>query len=194
MRIAFADPPYLGQSHRYPEHPESHLWDNPDAHMNLMRRMSSEYDGWVLFGSSTSMREILPLTPRETRVLMWAKTFAAFKKGNNPAYAWEPIYVWGGRGRTDENTYTRDWCAEPITLKKGLTGAKPANLCYWLFDNLNMQPDDELIDLFSGTGAISQAWSQYQENYDQLASRINRVSAKWEMGKGLLREDADGVS
>lgn len=188
MRIAFADPPYPGNAHLY-DHPQADDWNEVSAHIGLIHELSATYpDGWVLFTSAPALRHLLRETPPDTRTYIWAKTFAAFKKGVNPSYAWEPILVRGGRGRTDLNTYTRDWCAEPITLRKGLTGAKPPNLCYWLFDNLNLQPGDEVVDLFPGTGAIGKAWEDYQENYEVLASRINRVSARWEMGKGVLRE------
>lgn len=42
----------------------------------------------------------------------------------------------------------------PITLKKGLTGAKPEAFCRWVLDLLNFQPGDTLDDLFPGTGVM----------------------------------------
>jgi hypothetical protein len=45
----------------------------------------------------------------------------------------------------------RDWIAEPITLQRGLTGAKPAAVCRWAFEVLGMTPDDELVDLYTGS-------------------------------------------
>ena len=35
-RLAYADPVYLGCSRRYPEHPESGVWDDPASHATLM--------------------------------------------------------------------------------------------------------------------------------------------------------------
>lgn len=35
----------------------------------------------------------------------------------------------------------------------------------WIFDWLNMQPDDEFVDMFPGSGAVTQA------HYDWLAAR-----------------------
>jgi len=187
--IAYADPPYLGQGKLYKNnHSEAHIWDDPETHRKLIESLERDYpDGWALSASSTSLRTILPMCPPEVRIHVWVKTFAAFKKHVNPAYAWEPIIVRSGRGRTDEMTYMRDWVAEPIALKKGLTGAKPPNVCYWLFDAMNMRPGDTLVDIFPGTGIVGEAWEEYQTNYIGLASRINRVSAKWEMGKGTIR-------
>lgn len=49
----------------------------------------------------------------------------------------------------------KDFLVEPITMKKGLTGAKPAKVCAWILDLLNFQHgEDELHDLFPGTGAM----------------------------------------
>lgn len=189
MKFAYADPPYLGQSHLYPEHPEADVWDDPTVHRDLIWSLADDknLDGWAYSASSQSLRALLPYCPEDIRVMAWVKPFAAFKKHVNPSFAWEPIIVRGGRGRTDENTYMRDWVAESITLKKGLTGAKPKAFCWWLFDVWNAKPGDTLDDLYPGTGIVGEAWDEYMERYDEVASRINRVSSSWEQGKGVLR-------
>lgn len=188
MIVAYADPPYLGQSHLYPEHPESHVWDNPSHWERFIDSLTEDYpDGWALSGTSSGLRTILPMCPESVRVLAWVKPFAAFKKNVNPAYAWEPIIMYGGRPRGDDMTYMRDWAAQSIMLKKGLTGAKPPDLMYWLFDAMNLRPGDTLVDLFPGTGIVSESWRRYCEDWEGLASKINRVSYKWEMGKGAIR-------
>jgi len=56
----------------------------------------------------------------------------------------------------------RDYCACNITLKKGLVGAKPEGFCMWLFDLLQMNPDDEFHDLFPGTGGVMLAWEKWR--------------------------------
>ena len=48
----------------------------------------------------------------------------------------------------------RDHLAESITLKKGLTGAKPERFCRWVLDLLGWKPGDEVDDLFPGTGVF----------------------------------------
>jgi hypothetical protein len=48
-----------------------------------------------------------------------------------------------------------------ITLRKGLTGAKPREFCYWLFDFMGVKPGDELVDLFPGTGIVSRCFEEY---------------------------------
>ncbi len=63
MRLAYADPVYLGMARRYPEHPQSHVWDDPASHAQLMAELDATYDGWALSASSTSLQVLLPLAP-----------------------------------------------------------------------------------------------------------------------------------
>ena len=189
IRFTYADPPYLGCGRLYAQHhPDALIWDDPEQHRRLIEQLETDSpDGWALSMSVPSMRVILPMLPDRARVLAWVKPFAAFKKHVNPSSAWEPVALAGGRKRTDANTYMRDYVAESITLKKGLTGAKPERFCFWLFDCANLQPGDELIDLFPGSGSVSDAWHRYSTDYDTYASQINRISVKWERGKGINR-------
>ncbi|HSE46365.1 MAG TPA: hypothetical protein VLA89_13650 [Gemmatimonadales bacterium] len=157
MRFAYADPPYIGCAHRYPEKQEVH-------HGDLIARLIAEFpDGWALSASSPSLKIILPMCPDDVRVMAWVKPFAVFKPNVNPAYAWEPVIVRGGRKRTRQQPTVRDWVSANITLKKGLVGAKPEQFCLWLFDVLGMQPGDELADLFPGTGIVTRSWEHYQK-------------------------------
>lgn len=153
MKFAYADPPYIGQAKKHYSHdPQCAEVD----HADLIRRLELEFpDGWALSLSSPSLRQILELCPEGVRVMAWVKPFCAFKPNVNPAYAWEPVIVRGGRKRTREQATTRDWLAESITLRKGLTGAKPKEFCYWIFDVLNIQPGDTLADLYPGTGIVT---------------------------------------
>jgi hypothetical protein len=194
MRFTYADPPYLGCGKLYPEHPDALDWDDPVRHRALVDElMDTSPDGWALSMSVPSLRHILPACPDDIRLMAWVKPFAAFKKNVNPASAWEPVVMYRGRGRTDANTYMRDWCAEPITLQKGLTGAKPKHFCWWLFDAANLQPGDEFVDMFPGSGAVTDAWDEYVTGYPSNASLINRVAASWERGRGLLRSSPDAT-
>lgn len=93
--------------------------------------------------------------------MAWVKPFCAFKANVNPAYAWEPMIVRGGRKRTRQQPTVRDWLAESIALKKGLCGAKPKEFCYWLFDVLNVEKGDTLMDIFPGTGIVSRCFEEF---------------------------------
>lgn len=154
MRFAYADPPYVGCANLYPEKQEV-------DHFELLKALDREdLDGWALSASSPSLRYLLPLCPDDVRVMAWVKPFAVFKPNVGVAYAWEPVIVRGGRPRTREMPTVRDWHSEPITLKRGLVGAKPDGFCRWILAVLGYQDGDELIDLFPGTGAMGDAARQ----------------------------------
>lgn len=160
MRFAYADPPYPGQAKKhYAAHPD---YAGEVDHGELVRRLCDEFpDGWALSTSSVALRDVLALCPPDVRVMAWVKPFASFKPNVNPAYAWEPVIVRGGRPRGREQITVRDWVSEPITLQRGLTGVKPDAFCFWLFMVLNTEPDDELDDLFPGSGAVTDAWNRW---------------------------------
>lgn len=159
-RFAYADPPYPGMSGFYKDHAD---YGGEVDHEHLVERLESEFsDGWVLHTASTTLREVLAVCPERARVLAWVKTFASWKKGVYPAYAWEPVIMAGGRNDYGARQTVPDFVAEPITLQRGLTGAKPERVCMWLFDCLGAYPDDELHDLFPGSGAVMRAWTKFQ--------------------------------
>lgn len=60
---------------------------------------------------------------------------------------------------------SRDWIECSITLRKGLTGAKPEVVCHWAFELVAARPDDELADLFPGTGAVTRAWQTWRGKF-----------------------------
>jgi hypothetical protein len=43
--------------------------------------------------------------------------------------------------------------------QRGFKGAKPPVFARWLFDAAGLHPDDEFIDLFPGSGAVTDAWN-----------------------------------
>jgi len=166
-KIAYADPPYLGCSSFYPEHEEV-------DHDKLIETLCWEYEYWALSCSSPSLGHLLNhylLRDRDViRVAAWVKPFASFKPNVNPGYAWEPVIYKPREHRTRGEPTVRDWQAASITLKKGLVGAKPAKFCFWLFDLLGAQPDDEFYDLFPGTGVVTRCWDSWRDQ--QRCSQI----------------------
>jgi len=164
VKFAYADPPYLGLASFYAHlHPQALDYDRIETHAALIARLSDEFpDGWALSLHSPSLRAILPLCPEDVRVMSWVKPFCSFKPGVGVAYAWEPVIVRGGRRRTRDQRTVRDWVAANITLRRGFTGAKPDDVCVWLFKVLGMEAEDEFHDLFPGSGAVSRAWESYQ--------------------------------
>ena len=163
MKIAYADPPYIGQAKKHYGMPEV-------DHSALVNRLVEEFpDGWALSCSTPSLRYLLPLCPDKVRVAAWVKPFAVFKPNVNPAYAWEPVIFMGGRQpRSREELTVRDWVSCNITLKKGLVGAKPPGFCMWLFELMGMLPPDEFVDLFPGTGGVTAAWLEYSGSLETV--------------------------
>jgi len=163
MKMAYADPPYLGCGRIYADlHPNALDFDNPETHKRLILKLERDYsDGWAMSLHSPSLRIILPMCPPRARVMAWVKPFCSFKPNVNPAYAWEPVIVCGGRPRTRWEDKARDWVAANIALKRTVKGAKPDAFCYWLFDVLNLRPEDEFVDMFPGSGAVTAAYKRY---------------------------------
>ena len=155
-RIAYADPPYVGCAHLYKDHAD---YGGEVDHEKLIRDLYKDYDGFILHASSVSLPLIAHLVDMEsTRLMSWVKPFAAFKRNVSVAYAWEPVIIRAARKPVvSKRLVMRDWIDCPITMKKGLTGAKPEKVCHWAFEVCGLRPDDELIDLFPGTGAVSKA-------------------------------------
>lgn len=163
VRIAYADPPYPGCAHLYRDHPD---YDGEVDHRELIRTIL-DYDGWCLHTSSPELGFILQCLylagSDDHRVMAWVKPFAAFKANVSVAYAWEPVLVKAARKPVVKPGMTyRDFISEPITLRRGLVGAKPEAVCRWLFEVMGCEPADELHDLFPGTGAVTAAWEAWR--------------------------------
>lgn len=157
MKFAYADPPYLGQGHQYTDTPEAALraYDSIDAWADLAERLDTEYDGWALSMTSGNLFDILPLFDERPRIAAWVKPFAAFKRNVRIAYTWEPVLFRPGRDSSKDGAAVgRDHLAEPITMHKGFTGAKPERFCAWVLDLVGWMPGDELHDVFPGTGVM----------------------------------------
>lgn len=168
MRLAYADPPYPGCAHYYKSHAD---YDGEVDHAALLERLEKSYDGWVLHTSSVALLSLAPIIPKSARLMAWVKPFAAFKRNVSVAYAWEPVIVKAARKPVVRGRIVmRDWVSESITLKRGLTGAKPENVCLWAFEMMGAEPTDELHDLFPGTGGVTQAWHVWSEKFKPAES------------------------
>jgi hypothetical protein len=108
------------------------------------------------------------MCPDDSRIAAWVKPFCAFKRGVRPAHAWEPVIFWRGRNppagyphppplKNGNQTTPKDFIAESIALRRGLTGAKPAKFCLWVADLLGFRDGDVMEDLFPGTNAMAEA-------------------------------------
>jgi hypothetical protein len=174
VRGAYADPPYIGQS-------KKHYGDHPDYagevdHEELIWTLQRHYDCWALSLSVPSLHIVLDhcrdqglsLMDGDVRLLSWVKPFAAFKRNVRVAYTWEPLIV-KVAPRLEGAIPTRDHIAEPITMKRGLTGAKPERVCHWLFAVMGLRRTDSFVDLYPGSGAVARAWETWTQQLDVAA-------------------------
>lgn len=163
MKAAYADPPYLGCSakHYGALHEAASEYDDQATHKALIERLCDEYDTWALSLHEPSLRRILAMCPEDVRVGSWVKPFAAFKANVTRAWAWEPVIFRFSRPRTREQATWRDFVSAPITMRRGFPGAKPDAFCYWIFEGLNLVPDDQFDDVFPGSGAVGSAWEKW---------------------------------
>lgn len=144
-RLAYADPPYPGLAHYYPERAEV-------DHAALVSRLD-RYDGWALSTSARALSAVLRLCPADIRVAAWLKK----PRGRS---AWEPLIVKPSRrdpGATDALFYRGRFRAFPGAI----VGMKPPQFAVWMFRLLGAHPGDEFIDLFPGSGAVSLAWQRF---------------------------------
>jgi hypothetical protein len=159
LRFAYADPPYVGCSQFY-DHPDTARWDDPAEHIALMHALDARYDGWALSCSAPSLVQLLPGAPVNTRVGAWVKPWAAFKRNVRVAYTWEPVLFHRIAPRRDGEPVGRDHLSEGMTMRRGLTGAKPDRFADWLRVLLGYVEGDTLDDLFPGSGAIAAAFDR----------------------------------
>jgi len=163
MRFAYADPPYLGQA-------KKHYGDHADYagevdHKELLARLSV-FDGWALSLSVKSLRVILPLCPEGVIVLAWFKPIAP-PLGDHRRYNWEPVILSALRRYTPGYVPLALVASPPMFTFRDkpaahVIGEKPEAFCHWVFAAAGLIRDDELHDLYPGSGAVARAWSTYQ--------------------------------
>lgn len=149
MKFAYADPPYPGQAHLYRNHPD---FAGEVDHAELIGRLCRDYpDGWALSTSGISIQPVLALCPPDVRVAVWHCT-------NQPHpgaargwwWSWEAVIVRGGRPGPVCNVLT---CAQ----EGKFIGGKPPAFTRWMLELLGAEGDDQIDDLFPGSGAVTRA-------------------------------------
>lgn len=179
IRIAYADPPYIGQAKKYyRKHPD---YAGEVDHAALIERLVAEFpDGWALSLSAKSLQIILAMCPPDVRVMAWVKPMTPMLPGIRLQYGWEPVIMRGGRQgkHVTGHSMVRDWLSwSPFDVMFGrrkpghVIGRKPERFCHWLFECLGLGPEDEVVDLFPGSGAVGQTWERWsaQMRWDRLS-------------------------
>ena len=181
MRLAYADPPYPGNAELYADHPD---YAGEVDHAELVAQLES-FDGWALSTSSKALRSVIALCPEDVRVLVWLN--------HNVGRAWEPVLVSPARPIPTRHR-PLDWIkVEPEAFQWRprpagyVIGRKPREFCRWLFRWLAAVPgEDELADLFPGSGAVTDAWIEWCAQPELVAlpgrrdeRRYNRERVGW---------------
>jgi hypothetical protein len=152
VRLAYADPPYPGKAHLYPENEEV-------DHAALIARLC-EYDGWALSTDEINLAGVLPLCPPRIRVLAWCRTNAP-PMLPLPWASWEPVLVRPARTRNVPavRSFLVDGAPLGAMQQKGLTGQKSRGFCEWVVRSMGATEGDTLDDLFPGTGIMGATFS-----------------------------------
>ena len=176
MKIAIADPPYLGRAERWygisgegnghglgkaDEHPEAYLWDDPKTHKDMVHNLESNYDSWAIAMSVHSLSTYLKVIETDSRngirVCVWNKP-SSFTSGSRIKNTWEPVIIkvhesrrgYGGGFRVNDLMT----CPPP---RKNFIGSKPPAWTAWVLELLGYQEGDTVEDLFPGSNAVSNA-------------------------------------
>lgn len=182
MKLAIADPPYLGRADRWygdghgsgrtgnagnyrgrngrkPDyHPEAARWDDPQAHIDLVHDLAARFDGRAVAGHASTTRLLLNAAPDDARLAIWARP-NAMPGGSRVVNSWEPVLYQippARRGRT-AGLGVRDFLHASV-IPQGFLGSKPPEWTRWVLDLLGYDPAiDDLTDLFAGSGAVAAA-------------------------------------
>ena len=190
MRLAIADPPYLGRAAVWygdkmsfgqigknnggtanitgpkpaDNHPDASDWDNPDRHEELVHQLIDNYDGWVIAMAHDNLRDYIPMIPARVpiKIIIWHKP-QNMPGGGRVWNCYEPAIVRIPEGRRSSGgvgLQTKD-IATISRINNGFPGAKPAAWTRWVLEVMGYVPDeDEVDDLFSGSGAVSAELAQ----------------------------------
>lgn len=163
MRFAYADPPYVGQAKRlYGKHKD---FAGEVDHQELIRRLAG-YDGWALSLSVKSLPEVLAMCPEGVVTLAWFKPIAP-PLGDHRRYNWEPVILKPVR-RYGPGYVPLACVASPpqFTFREKpenhVIGEKPEAFAHWVFASAGLTRDDQMDDLFPGSGAVGRAWQTYE--------------------------------
>lgn len=173
MRLAIADPPYLGRANRWygtgrgsgggrhvaDHHPEAHVWDRAETHRDLVRQLQDEYDGWAIAAAPDTLPvylgAVVGIVPR---FMVWHRRNSP-PSGSRVASTFEVVVLSIPAGRSAHGTglHVADVLDAPAP-RRGFAGAKPEAWTRWVLDALGYRPDiDTVHDLFNGSGAVAAA-------------------------------------
>lgn len=173
MKLAIADPPYLGRADRWygtgrghaagrgraDSHPDAAEYDQVETHIELLQTLEREFDGWAYAGSPDCLTMLLPVCEPGVRVMVWHRG-NAIPSGARLRNTYEIVLIRTPAGRSAHGTglAVDDVLSAGINTRQRFTGAKPPAWTRWVLAALGHQPGvDEVTDLFPGSGAVTDA-------------------------------------
>jgi len=140
------------------EHPDAHEWDDPARHTALVAELLEGYDGFAIAAWPTSLPTYLAALPADARVGVWVKP-QAVPSGSRVLTGWEPVlfYVPPTRRPRGTGESVRDVLTAPFPRPAAgvaHVGRKPRAWTRWVLDVLGARDEDEVVDLFPGSGAV----------------------------------------
>lgn len=181
MKLIIADPPYppftgsggvknrasrwygTGQRSKTDrpadQHDDASEWDTAERHQRLLSDLVRDADGWAIATSPNGLDIYRPL-PLGSLVMIWHKPNA--QPGSHRILnKWEPVIVYPPEGRRSNRC--GDGAVNDVLVanapRRGFVGAKPPEWTAWVLAALTHQPGDVVIDMFPGSGAVTEAIS-----------------------------------
>jgi len=180
MKLAIADPPYLGRAGVYApggaswpsnpmrpwikpartspggdNNPEALKWNWLHTHSDLVAQLKNEYDGWAVAMYPDNLVHYLRWAP-EARVAAWFQPDAM--PVGRVMRSWEPVLLSMPKRTRTPGVVIRDTltASSPKADPKMLPGAKPRAWTRWVLDMLGYDPETDTVDdLFGGSGAVA---------------------------------------
>ncbi len=180
IKLAIADPPYLGRANRWygdgcgdgygvgraDSHPEAKKWDDPKSHVQLVHDLNDNYDSWAIAMTVHSLSTYLSVIDTDSRngirVMSWIKPNAV-TSGSRVTNSWEPVIVKIAKERRGwkNGVHVKDYLSA-APMKSGFVGAKPEAWTHWVLDAMGYIEGDEVTDIFAGSGAVTRALTSYR--------------------------------
>lgn len=147
-------------------HPDAAEWDDPARHRQLLLELCEQFEGWAIATTPDGVQHYGPL-PVGARIMAWVK-LRAMPTSARVASMWEAVIVLTPPARraraldpvTGHLVQVPDVlvCAPPAA---SFAGAKPPQWTRWVLDAMGYTPEqDELVDLFPGSGMVAAAAAQ----------------------------------
>ena len=197
LRMAIADPPYLGTAKRFystegegyekgleyksNNNEFSQLWDNPDSHKELLESLIDNFDSFAIamnvYSLPLYLKKIKPTANTGFRVCTWIKTNSA-PTGSRIRNGWEPVLIYNHPTRRSQQngTRTKDYLIANAP-REGFIGQKPFEWTEWVTELIGYKEGDKIADLFKGSGAVTSALIELDIEVEDLSYELTESGA-----------------